>query len=95
MFRLGKYSAEATSARPIKLILESEDKKLQVVKKYAFAKRAGSGEQKETLKSIALVPDRTQKEREEYKKLKGELDERTKNGEENLVIINWKIREKP
>ena len=96
MFRLGSYSAEClTNSRPIKLIFDSEDKKLQVVKKYAYAKRSGNTEQKDGLKPIALVPDRTKKEREEYKKLKGELDERTKNGEENLVIINWKIKEKP
>ena len=102
MFRIGNRSTATTNAaaappkpRPIKLIFETEEKKIHVVKKYSFAKREGGANQKEGLKDISLVPDRTKREREEFQKLISERDERTKNGEVNLVIINGKIKEKP
>ena len=77
------------------MIFETEEKKIHVVKKYSFAKREGDDNQKEGLKDVSLVPDRTKREREEFKKIINERDERTKNGELNLVIINGKIKEKP
>ena len=92
--RLGKKPGDANKARPLKVIFESEEEKLTLVKKYCITKREGSAEQKKSLAEISIVPDRTIKEREEYKKLKDELEERTQNGEKNLVIRNWKIRQK-
>ena len=92
--RLGTKPQDANKARPLKVIFESEDDKITLVKKYCNTKRYGTPDQKESIGEITMVPDRTIKEREEYKKLKNELEERTKKGEKNLVIRNFKIRQK-
>ena len=92
--RLGKKEADANKARPLKVIFEKEEEKMELVKKYCIAKREGSTQQRDVLGGISIVPDRTIKEREEYKKLKLELEERSQKGEKNLVIRNWKIRQK-
>ena len=93
--RLGKKPENANKARPLKVIFESEEEKLTLVKKYCYTKREGSAEQKKAISGISIVPDRTIKERDEYKKLLTELEERSEKGEKNLVIRNWKIRQKP
>ena len=92
--RLGTKPQDANKARPLKVVFESEEDKITLVKKYCNAKRYGTQNQKEAMGDITMVPDRTIKEREEYKKLKNELDERTKKGEKNLIIRNFKIRQK-
>lgn len=92
--RLGKKPEDVTKIRPLKVIFESEEEKLMLVKKYCSTKRDGSNEQKQAIAGISIVPDRTIKERDEYKKLKNELDGRIQKGEKNLVIRNWKIRQK-
>ena len=76
-----KKPGDANKARPLKVIFQSEEEKLTLVKKYCITKREGSAEQKKSLAEISIVPDRTIKEREEYKKLNDELEERTQNGE--------------
>ena len=70
MFRIGNRPTAATNPadtpnkpRPLKLIFETEEKKIHVVKKYSFAKREGDDNQKEGLKDVSLVPDRTKRER--------------------------------
>lgn len=96
IFRIGQFGNQVlTKPRPLKLIFESEEKKLHVVRKYRLTKRSGTQQQKQALGRISIVPDRTLREREEYKILKIELEERTNNGEENLVINNWRVQEKP
>ena len=92
--RLGKKSQEANKIRPLKIIFESEEDKLTLVKKYCRVKREGSEEQKESINGISIVPDRTIKEREEYQGLLKELDVKKAKGEKNWVIRNWKLRQK-
>lgn len=92
--RLGKIPEDANRPRPLKIVFESEEAKLNLVKRYCHTKRNGTEDEKEGIKNMSIVPDRTQKEREEYKKLRNQLDERVRKGEKNLVIINWKIRQK-
>ena len=92
--RLGKKPEDANKARPLKVIFESEEDKLSLVKNYCITKREGTVEQKKVIEGISIVPDRTIKEREEYKKLVAELEERSEKGEKNLVIRNYKIRQK-
>ena len=93
--RLGKKPDDGSKARPLKVVFESEEEKLSLVRSYCQTKREGSAAQKKAIAGISVVPDRTIKEREEYKKLMTELEERTEKGEKNLVIRNYKIRQKP
>ena len=92
--RLGKKTDDVTKTRPLKVIFESEEEKLTLVKKYCRIRREGSEEQKESIKGISIVPDRTIKEREEYQGLLKELDAKKAKGEKNWVIRNWKLRQK-
>ena len=92
--RLGSKSEDTHKIRPLKVIFESEEEKLNLVKKYCHIKRHGSSEEKQAIGEVTIVPDRTIKEREEYKKLKTELEKRVKEGEKNLFIRNYKIRQK-
>ena len=85
--RLGQKN-ETTNARPLKIVFESEEAKLTLVKRYCYTKHNGSPAEQDSIEGISIVPDRTKKEREEYKKLKDTLDERVRKGEKNFMIRN-------
>ena len=78
IFRVG---ARSDKVRPIKIIFKEEGFKRKV---FDIAKGKG----------IAVSNDRTQSEREKYKKLKEEMSERTKRGEKDLIIRSGKILKK-
>ena len=61
MHQAWKKPGDANKARPLKVIFESEEEKLTLVKKYCITKREGSAEQKKSLAEISIVPDRTKR----------------------------------
>ncbi len=87
--RIGKKSDD--KVRPLLIALPSEENKTQILRKLHEMRQSQLEDNKNIAKSIQVAPDRTPKERTEYKKLKAELDERTQKGEENLVIRRNKI----
>ena len=99
IYRLGKFdeevnkpkagAAEANGARPrpLKVVLYSIQQKDTLLRKIAENKKSNPNEQNH----IQMTSDRSKKERENYRKLKAELDRRTQEGEQNLYIHGDKI----
>ena len=95
LIRLGKKAARTNEdmtvkPRPIKLVLESEEQKIQVLrraKNLRLAKEGGWG-------AIFIHQDLTPKQREARKLLVQEMKERTIRGEKDLMIFNGKIIKK-
>ena len=83
--RLGKRPDTADAKpRPIKLELASEKQKFEVLKQAKNILRNKEG-------APFLHPDLTMKQRKKRKELVMELNQRTSNGEQNLMIYNWRI----
>lgn len=78
--RLGKFDASKENSRPIKLSLQSPDTVHQIIKNFKKLKTSN------VFSSITISFDRTPKQIEYYKLIKNNLNERLKNGENNLVI---------
>lgn len=79
-FRLGKFDATKTSARPIKIILNDE----QLV--HELIRNAKQLQNHDTLSGVRISLDRTPRQLEYYRSLKNEMNMRTANGESNLQI---------
>ena len=73
--------------RPIKIVLNSEEQKLKVLKGAKNLKKPQEGEKQ----AIIIHQDLTLKEREARNKLWSQLKERRQNGEPNLIIAKGKI----
>ena len=84
-YRLGRKSEGKT--RPLKVVLKSADVRDEILRRYRAAVSAESLPDS----SIQLSRDRTQREREEYRRLRNELKLREDKGEENLMIRRGKI----
>ena len=78
--RLGKRQL-GNKPRLLKISVSDEKTKWNIIKNSQKLNQNGRRQHK-----IYINPDQTQKEREEYKKLKEELDRRTKEGEPHLKI---------
>jgi len=91
--RLGKKPTAATSndntpkPRPIKLVLQSEEQKINVLKGAKNLRLAKEG----GWETVFIHQDLTPKQREARKRLLQEMRERTANGERDLMICNGKI----
>jgi len=91
--RLGKKPIAATSSgstpkpRPIKLVLESEEQKIQVLKRAKNLRLAKEG----GWETVFIHQDLTPKQREVRKQLLQEMRERAAKGEGDLMIFNGKI----
>lgn len=81
LYRLGK---KTDACRPLKVVLESESSRNEVLRK--FKSEVGEGD-----RLIVVTKDRTRSERDAYKKLRSDLKARSENGEQNLVIRNGRI----
>ncbi len=90
--RLGRR--EQGKTRPLKIIMPNENDKVDVLKKIQSLKKSDNADEKQLVQDLRIAPDRTKKEREDYKKLRQELDERKSKGEENLIIRNNRIIKK-
>ena len=94
--RLGK-KLEATAAatlaskpRPIKLTLATEQQKEKVLRNSKNLK----DKNEKGLDKVFLHQDLTPRQREKRQELVKELKERQSTGQQNLIIINWKMVEK-
>ena len=83
--RLGKRKTNAKQPRPIKVTLESPHHKTKILKGTKKLKNNPD------LKHISLSHEKTKKEREEYQKLKNEMEERKKETGQDLVIYNNEV----
>lgn len=81
LFRLGKIPTNGTARpRPIKILLTSSDKAIELMKKAKILKSI------DRFKNITLTSDKTPIQQQQYKELKLELNRRMSNGEKNLII---------
>ena len=71
----------------MKVVLQSRKDKDLLIRKLTQQRKNNP----EKVKHIKMSTDRTKQEREQYKKLRQELEDRTNNGEENLYIKGGKI----
>ena len=91
--RLGKKPLTAANSdnipkpRPIKLVLESEEQKVQVLKRAKNLRLAKEG----GWETVFIHQDLTPKQREARKQLLQEMRERANKGEGDLMIFNGKI----
>ena len=92
--RLGKKPTATTNInenipkpRPIKLVLESEEQKIQVLKRAKNVRLAKEG----GWETVFIYQDLTPKQREARKQLLQEMRERVAKGEGDLMIFNGKI----
>ena len=85
--RLGKRNDEAVHPRLVKVVLKSQDKKMQILRKSKELKN----HDEDDVKKVFIVPDMTPKEREKDKALRKELYERRDKGENDLFIREGKI----
>ena len=92
--RLGKKPMVTTNIndntpkpRPIKLVLESEEQKIQVLKRAKNLRLAKEG----GWETVFIHQDLTPKQREARKQLLQEMRERVAKGEGDLMIFNGKI----
>ena len=83
--RLGKRKPNAKHPRPIKVHLESPQHKTKILKGIKKLKN------NRDLKNISISHEKTKKERDEYQKLKNELEERKRETGQDLVIYNNEI----
>ena len=87
MTRLGKNINVEGKPRPIKLDLENEGEKFNILKKAGKIKAVNT----EEFRKIILSGDLTLKQRELDRNLREELKERRMNGERNIKIKNGRI----
>lgn len=93
LIRLGKRPTASTSGdgepkpRPIKLVLESEEQKVQVLRRAKNLRLAKEG----GWEKVFIHQDLTPKQREARKLLVQEMKERMVRGEKDLMILNGKI----
>ena len=85
MSRMGKRRADATRPRPIKLTLQNQQQKSKILR--ASRKLKDSTKYKD----VNLSQEKTRKEREEYQKLKTELTEKNKEGNNYVIFKNQVI----
>lgn len=78
--RLGKYDAQRTKPRFLKVGLSDEGQVHNIIKKSKNLKNA------ELYKHITIFFDKTPKQNEHYNALKAELQKRIDGGETNLKI---------
>ncbi|CAH0551165.1 unnamed protein product [Brassicogethes aeneus] len=81
--RLGKFATTADRPRPLKITFNREACVHEAIRKAKLLKDSTSDN-----KNIHFAFDRTPLQVDEYKKLKTEMDNRTKSGETNLFINN-------
>jgi len=88
IIRLGKKPANATDKpRSIKAVLQSEDQKDKTLK----AAKNLKDMKKEGWDRVFIQQDLTPKQQEKKKELLGQMKERKEEGEQNLILWNWKI----
>ena len=96
VYRLGKYqggdededeNAVKPKPRPVKVVLQSRKDKDLLIRKLTQQRKNNP----DKVKHIKMSSDRTKQERDQYKKLRQELEDRTNNGEENLYIRGDKV----
>ena len=85
MSRMGKRRADATRPRPIKVTLQNQQQKSKILR--ASRKLKDSPKYKD----VNLSQEKTRKEREEYQKLKTELTEKNKEGNNYVIFKNQVI----
>lgn len=91
LIRLGKRpSSTDDKPRPLKMIVDSVDKKVKIIRK---AKNLRSQKEGDWTK-VVIHQDLTPRQREARKKLVQELKTRTQNGENDLIIFNGKVVKK-
>lgn len=78
IFRIGRVNT--TAPRPIKVILESSSEVKSIIRRAKELKKV------QLYNNIYLSFDRTRKQIDEYKALKGKLEARLRGGETNLKI---------
>lgn len=78
--RLGKYDNQSSKPRLVKVSLLNSEQAIQVLRKSPNLKK------NDNLKNIYLSSDQTPSQISYYKKVKSELEDRIKAGEENLKI---------
>ena len=78
---------QRTKPRPLLIKFENEKMKWDVLRNAKNLKYCSD----EQLKKLSIVPDQTAKEREEYRLLRTELEERRANGETGLYISRGKV----
>ena len=81
LYRLGK---KQDRSRPLKVIMDSPASRDEILRKF-------SPEEGEGGRPVAVARDRTKDERESFKKLKKEIQEREEKGEKDLIIRRGKI----
>ena len=87
VIRLGRRPETADAKpRPIKMVVASEEQKSRVLSKAKNLPRKREG-----VPHIFMHQDLTPKQRQLRQELVKELKERQSKGEENLMIVNWKI----
>jgi len=86
--RLGKRSDEPDAKpRPVKLTVASETQKDQVLKQAKNLRKIKEG----GMDKVFIHQDLTPRQRQRRKILVQELKDRQQRGEQNLIIVNWKI----
>ena len=88
--RLGKRSTDENredKPRPIKLVVETEDQKIKVIRSAKNLRLLQDG----AWKKVFIHQDLTMKEREERRRLLGQLNKRREDGETGLVLMGNKI----
>ena len=88
--RLGKKPEAGMKPRPIKLVLETEEEKISLLKKAKNLRLAKEG----GWETVFIHQDLTPREREMRKILVQEMKERQAKGEKDLTIFNGKIVKK-
>lgn len=78
--RLGKFDANRTKPRPIKITLSTTNNAHDIIH------NAHKLKSQRELNSVRVSLDKTPKQQEYYRKLKAELSKRTSDGENNLRI---------
>ena len=87
IIRLGKRPEGEEKPRPVKVVIASEEQKESVLHKAKNLGRWKDG----ALKGIFLHQDLTPKQRKRRQELVQELRQRQSMGDNNLIIVNWKI----
>lgn len=88
--RLGKRNEDATLPRPMKVVLDSEEGKVKLLRnaKNLRTKQEGGWAK------VFVHQDLTPRQREARKPLVAELKQRKANGEKDLIIFNGKVMRK-
>lgn len=80
LFRVGKPNVNTTKPRPMKIILNSPEEAIQVLRNVNEIKKMKSFE------NLIITSDKTPNQTLHYKRIKEELSTRTNAGEKNLKI---------